>query len=268
MGQYDFTIEMALVDYIPVILFAIAAFILIGDLKNKMGGLNHLIYSLGMIAIAVAGAGKATWKLLIAANIADIQILNELFMPTQSVGFLLAGLGLIIMLMAKKGVSAAHNAVSNLKLGSGVMPYRKMKEAGVNVAFGTDGVASNNRLSVLRELQYAALIHKGVERDPAVTCAEEMIKCATKNGAVAQGRSDCGEIKVGAKADLVLIDMDSINNIPSYDLYSTVCYSASEEDVLLTVCDGNILYENGTYTTIDEELLKYNAKRVISHYFD
>ena len=93
---------MALVDYIPVILFAIAAFILIGDLKNKMGGLNHLIYSLGMIAIAVAGAGKATWKLLIAANIADIQILNELFMPTQSVGFLLAGLGLIIMLMAKK----------------------------------------------------------------------------------------------------------------------------------------------------------------------
>ena len=100
--MYDFTIEMALVDYIPVIFFAIAAFILIGDLKNKMGGLNHLIYSLGMIAIAAAGAGKATWKLLIAANIADIQILNELFMPTQSVGFLLAGLGLILMLMAKK----------------------------------------------------------------------------------------------------------------------------------------------------------------------
>ena len=95
-----------------------------------------------------------------------------------------------------------------------------------------------------------------------------MIKCATKNGAIAQGRYDCGEIKVGAKADLVLIDMDSINNIPSYDLYSTVCYSASEEDVLLTMCDGNILYENGTYTTIDEELLKYNSKRVISHYFD
>lgn len=173
-----------------------------------------------------------------------------------------------IKLMAEKKVSVAHNPVSNLKLGSGVMPYGKMKAAGVNVALGTDGVASNNRLSVLRELQYAALIHKGVDRDPAVTCAEEMIKCATRNGAIAQERFDCGEIKVGAKADLVLIDMDSISNIPSYDLYSTVCYSASEEDVLLTMCDGNILYENCTYTTIDEELLKYNAKRVISHYFD
>ena len=109
MGQYDFTIEMALVDYIPVILFAIAAFILIGDLKNKMGGLNHLIYSLGMIAIAAAGAGKASWKLLVAANIADIQILNKMFMPTQSVGFLLAGLALIAMLIAKKNRLYAVN---------------------------------------------------------------------------------------------------------------------------------------------------------------
>lgn len=173
-----------------------------------------------------------------------------------------------IKLMAEKNVTAAHNPVSNLKLGSGVMPYRKMKEAGVNIALGTDGVASNNRLSVLRELQYAALIHKGVDRDPAVTCAEDMIRCATKNGACAQGRYDCGEIKVGARADIVLIDMDSINNTPSYDLYSTVCYSTSESDVLLTMCDGNILYENGSYTTIDEEQMKYNAKRVISHYFD
>ena len=102
MGQYDFTIEMALVDYIPVILFAIAGVILARDLKNKMGGLNHLIFSLGMTAIAVAGAAKASWKLLVAANIADIQILNKMFMPTQSVGFLLAGLALILMLMAKK----------------------------------------------------------------------------------------------------------------------------------------------------------------------
>ena len=93
---------MALVDYIPVIFFAIAAAILISDLKNKMGGLNHLIFSLGMTAIAVAGAAKASWKLLVAANIADIQILNKMFMPTQSVGFLLAGLALILMLIAKK----------------------------------------------------------------------------------------------------------------------------------------------------------------------
>lgn len=173
-----------------------------------------------------------------------------------------------IRLMAERGVTAAHNPVSNLKLGSGIMPYAKMKAAGVNVALGTDGVASNNRLSVLRELQYAALIHKGAECDPAVTSAHEMIKCATRNGAVAQGRDDCGVIKEGMRADLILIDMDAVNNIPSYDLESTVAYSATESNVLMTLADGNILYDRGTYTTIDEELMKYNAKKVISHYFD
>ena len=123
-------------------------------------------------------------------------------------------------------------------------------------------------MSVLRELQYAALIHKGAECDPAVTSAHEMIKCATRNGAIAQGRVDCGEIKEGMRADLILIDMDAVNNIPSYDLESTVAYSATESNVLMTLADGNILYDRGTYTTIDEELMKYNAKKVISHYFD
>lgn len=173
-----------------------------------------------------------------------------------------------IKLMAERGVTAAHNPVSNLKLGSGIMPYAKMKKAGVNIALGTDGVASNNRLSVLRELQYAALIHKGAECDPAATRAYDMIKCATKNGALSQGREGCGELKVGNRADLILLDMDAINNIPSYDLESTVCYSATESNVLMTLSDGNILYDRGTYTTIDEELMKFNAKRVISHYFD
>ncbi len=173
-----------------------------------------------------------------------------------------------IKLMAERSVTAAHNPVSNLKLGSGVMPYRKMKDAGVNIAFGTDGVASNNRLSVLRELQYAALIHKGVECDPALTNAHDMIRCATINGAIAQGRYDSGELKVGKRADIILIDMDAVNNIPSYDLESTVAYSAGESNVLMTLSDGNILYENRTYTTIDEEKMKHNAKHVISHYFD
>ena len=173
-----------------------------------------------------------------------------------------------IAIMAEKGVTAAHNPVSNLKLGSGVMPYKKMLDAGVNIALGTDGVSSNNRLSVLRELQYGALIHKGDSLDAAATNASEMIKAATRNGAISQGRDDCGEIAVGMRADLVLLDMNSINNIPSYNFESTVAYSAAESDVLMTLCDGRILFENGAYTSLDEELLRHDAKRVISHYFD
>ena len=173
-----------------------------------------------------------------------------------------------IAVMAERGVTAAHNPVSNLKLGSGVMPYKKMMKAGVNIALGTDGVASNNQLSILRELQYAALIHKGVDKDAAATNAHDIIKCATVNGAISQGREDCGELKVGKRADLVLLDMDAINTIPTYDLESSVAYSATESNVLMTLSDGNILYDNGSYTTIDEELMKHNAKSVIAHYFD
>ena len=173
-----------------------------------------------------------------------------------------------IAIMAEKGVSVAHNPVSNLKLGSGIMPYKKMKDAGVNITLGTDGAASNNRLSVLREMQFAALIHKGNDLDPSVTLAADMIKIATRNGAKAQGRPDCGDVAMGKRADLLLVDMSHFNNIPTYNFESTVCYSMTEENIKMTMCDGNILYEDGAYTTIDEEKLKAEAKRVISHYFD
>ena len=98
----DFTIEMALVDYIPVAFFAIAAVILMGDLKNKMSTLNFLVFSLGVSGVAIAGACKATWKLIYAASNVDIAFLNKMFFPTQSVGFLLAGIGILAMLIVKK----------------------------------------------------------------------------------------------------------------------------------------------------------------------
>ena len=102
-------------------------------------------------------------------------------------------------IMREHNVTLVHNPTSNLKLGSGVMPLRKLLDAGINVALGTDGVASNNRLDVLRELQTAAILHKGVSCDPACVTAQEVFPLATRNGAVAQGRLDCGEIKVGKR---------------------------------------------------------------------
>ena len=173
-----------------------------------------------------------------------------------------------IEILSQKGVSVAHNPVSNLKLGSGVMPLRKLLDAGVNVGLGTDGVASNNRLDMLREMQTAAILHKGVMRDPAITVAKEMFPLATRNGALAQGRPDCGRIEVGYRADLVLIDRNSIHNMPSYDDYAMLAYSADRSDVLLTMVDGRILYRNGAYTSIDEERLRFEAREVFAHYFD
>ena len=173
-----------------------------------------------------------------------------------------------IAIMAEKGVSAVHNPISNLKLGSGVMPLNKMLKAGVNVCLGTDGVASNNRLDVLREMQTAAILHKGIQLDPTATTASQMPKLATRNGALAQGRKDCGEICIGARADLILIDRYSVHNMPCFDDYAMLCYSAERSDVIMTMVDGRILYQNGTYTLIDEERLRYDAQKVFAHYFD
>ena len=173
-----------------------------------------------------------------------------------------------IAILAEKGVSVVHNPVSNLKLGSGVMPLDKMLSAGVNVCLGTDGVASNNRLDILREMQTAAILHKGILLDPTATTAAQMPKLATRNGAIAQGRHDCGEIRIGSRADMVLIDRASIHNMPCFDDYAMLCYSAERSDVLMTMVDGRILYQNGTYTLIDEERLRYDANRVFAHYFD
>ena len=173
-----------------------------------------------------------------------------------------------ISILAQKGVSVAHNPISNLKLGSGVMPLRKMLDAGVNVAIGTDGVASNNRLDVLHDMQTAAILHKGISRDPAITVAAEMLPIATRNGALAQGRENCGKIDVGYAADLVLIDCHSLHNIPSFDDYAMLTYSAQRSDVLMTMADGRILYRNGEYTSIDEERLRFECREVFAHYFE
>jgi hypothetical protein len=103
----DFTIAMALVDYIPVAFFAAAAIILMGDLYSKMSKGAFALFASGAIMITIAGALKATWKLLYAAKICDFAALNRMFFPTQSIGFLLAGVGILLMILQRSGKSAA-----------------------------------------------------------------------------------------------------------------------------------------------------------------
>lgn len=173
-----------------------------------------------------------------------------------------------IAILRQKGVTVSHNPTSNLKLGSGVLPLRRLLDAGVNVALGTDGAASNNTLNILGELRLASILHKGVNRQADITTSAEMIALASRNGALAQGREDCGIISPGMRADLALIDLSVPHNMPVYDLDATLTYSAEAQDVRLTMVDGRILYQDGTYTSIDIEHLRREAGRVIAHYFD
>lgn len=157
-------------------------------------------------------------------------------------------------LLAQKGVSAAHNPVSNLKLGSGIAKTATMLEKGVNVTLGSDGCCSNNTLDFFEEMKFAALLQKGITLDPTKGAALSVLKMATVNGAKAQGREKTiGRIQEGYEADLILLDIDKPHLSPCYDPIGAAVYCAHASDVCLTMVQGNILYENGEFKTLDLE---------------
>lgn len=167
-----------------------------------------------------------------------------------------------IDILAAKGVTVAHCPSSNMKLGSGVAPVVKLMERGVNVAIGTDGASSNNNLNILEELNLAAVLQKGVNHNPMLLSTTELMAMACKNGAKSQGRDNCGEIKVGNAADLVVYDFDRPHLQPVYDVLANLLYAAQASDVVLNMVDGRVLYKDGVFTTIDVEQVIHNVKRI------
>lgn len=167
-------------------------------------------------------------------------------------------------LMAQYGVSAVHCPSSNMKLGSGFAPVRRMLERGLNVALGTDGAASNNNLNMLEELHLASVIHNGFTGDPTVIKPADTLRMATVNGARLQGRPDTGELRIGKKADIAAISLRSPHMRPCLDPLALVCYSAQGGDVVMTMVDGKILYDNGRFLTIDPERVYADVERAVS----
>lgn len=127
----DFSISMALVDYIPVALFAAAAVILLRDLYDKMSKGAFALFSAGVIDVTLAGALKATWKLLYAAGACNFESLDHMFFPVQSIGFLLAGIGILAMLMHKQ--SGAVLAAAAPPVFSGTFVFVGLMVAGLGI---------------------------------------------------------------------------------------------------------------------------------------
>jgi len=167
-----------------------------------------------------------------------------------------------IKILAETGTFVATNPVSNLKLANGVAPIPKLLNAGVKVALGTDGAASNNTLNMFRELSMLTLIHKGVNHDAQAVSASEGITIATKNGALAMGRSDLGEINPGNTADLVLLDLDRPNMQPINNPISALAYCAGGSEVETVIVGGRILMENREFLTIDAEKTIYEVSKI------
>lgn len=164
-----------------------------------------------------------------------------------------------LAIMKEMGCSISHNPTSNLKLGSGIARVPEMLDMGINVCLGTDGAASNNNLNMFEEMNLAALIHKGVAMNPQLMNANNVLKMGTCNGAKALGFNDSGVIKEGMKGDVILIDTDKPHFYPKNNPISAIVYSAQASDVDTVIIDGNIIMKDRTFTSIDEEKIKYEV---------
>lgn len=159
-----------------------------------------------------------------------------------------------IDLLAKSGSHVVHCPESNLKLASGFCPVKKLMDAGVNVALGTDGVASNNDLSMLGEMHTASLLAKGVSGDASALNAMQTIRMATINGATALGIDrDTGSLEAGKFADIIAIDFSSLELNPVYDPVANLVYSTSREQVSDVWVAGKHLLKDRELTTLNEK---------------
>jgi 5-methylthioadenosine/S-adenosylhomocysteine deaminase len=163
---------------------------------------------------------------------------------------------------AEGGVSVAHCPESNLKLASGFCPAEKLRRAGVNVAIGTDGCASNNDLDMFGELRTAALLAKGVANDAAAFDAAHALRAATLNGARALGFGDAiGSIEPGKQADLAAVRLDAPETQPVYHPISQLAYAASRRQVSDVWIAGERKLAQGELTGIDLDALLAKTAR-------
>jgi len=166
-----------------------------------------------------------------------------------------------IELYAGSGGSVAHCPESNMKLASGFSPVEKMNQAGINIALGTDGAASNNDLDMLGEMRSAALLAKAVAGDASVINATKALEMATINGARALGISDtCGSLVKGKAADIVAINLDTLESQPLYNPISQIVYAVGRHLVSDVWVAGEHLLKDRVLTRMDEEQILGNAK--------
>jgi 5-methylthioadenosine/S-adenosylhomocysteine deaminase len=162
-----------------------------------------------------------------------------------------------IDLLAEYGVNIAHCPTSNLKLGSGIAPVAKMLNQSINIGLGTDGVASNNRLDMFAEMRLAALLVKGVNQDPSLLPASEVLKMATINAAKSLGLAkQIGSIELGKQADFAAVKLSDFTVSPCYDPISHLVYVCGREHVTHTWVAGNLRYNVGEFASIEPLELK------------
>jgi len=166
-----------------------------------------------------------------------------------------------IALLATQRCHVVHCPSSNMKLASGIAPITEFLRQGINVALGTDGAASNNRLDIMGEMRLAGLLAKVASGNPASVPAAVALRMATLNGAAALGLdAHTGSLEAGKQADLVAVDMSGLGTSPMYDPVSHIAYAAGRECVTDVWVSGERVVADRRLTTIDEAALLARAR--------
>ena len=174
-----------------------------------------------------------------------------------------------VAVMKARGVKVSHNPISNLKLASGVSPVPKMLENGVTVSLGTDGPCSNNAADMFEVMKVAALLHKGVNKNPTVLSARQVLKMATLDGARALcWENEIGSIEVGKRADLAIINFEKPHLCPLYNEFSHLVYATKSSDVETVIINGKIVMENRHLTTLDVDKVMEMVKKAKNRLFE
>ncbi|MCK4570612.1 amidohydrolase [Candidatus Bipolaricaulota bacterium] len=167
-----------------------------------------------------------------------------------------------IAILADHPVTVAHCPKSNAKLGSGIAPVPAMKQAGVRVAIGTDGAASNNRLDMVEELRVTWMLQRALHEDPTYLVSQDVVAMAIDAGRSIIGLPEKG-LSEGAPADLVLFDTDRIHTTPPHNMAAMLAYAANSGDVTDVYVDGKALLKDGELRTIDEERVKSEVRSLL-----
>lgn len=169
---------------------------------------------------------------------------------------------------ARHHVAVAHNPISNLKLASGIAPIEDMRKQGIVVGLGTDGPSSNNIMSMHREMQMLALLHKVRYFDAESIGAKDALQIATIEGAKAIHWDDqIGSLVEGKQADLTLYRLDEPWNVPHHNVISNLAYASQASDIDSVFIQGKCVYKHKEYTTLDKEKIIFEsenrAKRLV-----
>jgi 5-methylthioadenosine/S-adenosylhomocysteine deaminase len=211
----------------------------------------HLHESSGEIEEALAQTGKRPFD-----RLAELGLVNASLLAVHAVHLTDNEIGAF----AAAGVSVAHCPRSNLKLADGIARVHELQSAGINVALGTDGAASNNVLDMLGEMRAAALLAKVRANDATALPAADALRMATLDGARSIGLDQqVGSLVAGKWADITCIDLRRLNSQPLYDPLSQVVYTANAEQVRDVWIAGRHQVENGQLTHIDEDELLNRA---------